>query len=353
VKKAIASAIAGVHEHGLRAMLTHRPVRPLILGYHRVVDDFAAASRTELPSMLISRGMFERHVDWLAGHFTLVGLDEIGGRMIRGVPFDEPVAAITFDDGYRDVYEHAFPILERKGIPAAIFVVTDSVGKPFWHHHDRLYRLMAKAYAAWDDPQRELIGLLRHLDIPAIEQLDTRTAIPTPLLAVETLLPDLSLANVGRVLDALESAVGNGFGPPPLTLTWPMLAELRRAGWVIGSHTRTHPSLSTESPELVARELAGSKQELESRLGEPVEHFAYPGGHFTPSVVDALHTAGYTFGYTACTHGDARHPALTIERLLLWEGSSVDADGRFSPDILSCQAHGLWPSARKCGVQHA
>jgi peptidoglycan/xylan/chitin deacetylase (PgdA/CDA1 family) len=352
VKTALASAIANVHDHALGVMLPHRSARALVLGYHRVVDDFAAAARVEMPSMLTSRDMFERHIDWLGRHFRFVGLDEIGEHALTGEPFGEPVVAITFDDGYRDVYEQAFPLLERKGVPAAIFVVTDLVGHPVWQHHDRLYRLMAKAFATWDDPQRELRGLFRDLDIPADVLPGSHADTTTPSMTVAALLPGLSRAKVGQVLEGLESAVGNGFGSPPLTVTWPMLAEMRRAGWVIGSHSATHASLPTESPAIVAEELGRSKRELEQQIGQPVAHFAYPGGHFTRPVVDALQTAGYQFAYTACPHADGRYPQLTIERLLLWEGSSVDPDGGFSADILNCQAHGLWPRSRSCRVHH-
>ena len=59
------------------------------------------------------------------------------------------------------------------------------------------------------------------------------------------------------------------------------------------------------------------------------------------------------FAYTACCHRDATHPSLTLERLLLWQGSSIGADGRFSSAILSCQANGLWPPARKCERVHS
>jgi peptidoglycan/xylan/chitin deacetylase (PgdA/CDA1 family) len=131
-----------------------------------------------------------------------------------------------------------------------------------------------------------------------------------------------------------------------------MLADMHGAGWVIGSHTATHPSLPTESEATVAEEVERSKQELERQLGHPITHFAYPGGHFTPPVVNALDRAGYKFAYTACPHRDARYPQLTIERLLLWQGSSVDADGEFSAGILSCQAHGLWPPSRGCRALH-
>src|SRR5262249_40077439 len=146
-------------------------------------------------SMLIGRDMFEKHVDCLASHFRMVGLDEIGDRLASGEPFDEPVAAITFDDGYRDVYENAYPVLQRRGMRAAMFVVTGLVGRRFWQHHDRLYRLVAKMYAASEEPQFALRDLLHRLGIRAADRLDARAATTTPMAAVNALIPGLSLAD--------------------------------------------------------------------------------------------------------------------------------------------------------------
>src|SRR5437016_1203117 len=115
VKTALAATIAGARDRRLLAGRRKPPYRPVVLGYHRVVDDFDAAARTAMPSMLTSAAMFERHLDCLARDFCFVSVEEIGQRTANGEPFNEPVAAITFDDGYRDVYEHAFPILKRKG----------------------------------------------------------------------------------------------------------------------------------------------------------------------------------------------------------------------------------------------
>jgi peptidoglycan/xylan/chitin deacetylase (PgdA/CDA1 family) len=173
-----------------------------------------------------------------------------------------------------------------------------------------------------------------------------------PLHAVTTMLPELCLADVRRLMDGLEASVGNGFRNIPLSLGWAELSRMHAAGITIGSHTKNHVSLPMESAQDVAEELAGSKQRLEEQLGCAVDHFAYPGGQFTRDVVDAVATAGYRFGYTACCHGDSRHPALTIDRLLLWEGSSVDGNGRFSPAVLTCQARNLWPPARRCNRAH-
>ena len=61
---------------------------PLILGYHRVVEDFGGRATTEMPSMLISRAMFERHIEWVGRQFRFVTLDDIGERGVSGQPFD-------------------------------------------------------------------------------------------------------------------------------------------------------------------------------------------------------------------------------------------------------------------------
>jgi peptidoglycan/xylan/chitin deacetylase (PgdA/CDA1 family) len=154
-------------------------------------------------------------------------------------------------------------------------------------------------------------------------------------------------------MDVLQAEVGIDHETVPGTMTWSMVRDLDRAGFTIGSHTRTHTWLANETFERGFEEIAGSKRDLETRLGHPVRHFAYPGGQFTPPVVDLVAGAGYRFAYTACEHRDPRHPSLTIDRLVLWEGSSIGANGHFSSSILSCQAHRLWPAARRCERVHA
>jgi peptidoglycan/xylan/chitin deacetylase (PgdA/CDA1 family) len=351
MKVALASTISHVSDLPVLSMRVRAQRRPLILGYHRVVEDFAAESRTEMGSMLTSTAMFERHLEWLGRRFRFVSLDEIAAHALDDKPFDSPVAAITFDDGYRDVYEQAFPILQRMGIPAAIFIVTDLVGQDDWQTHDKLYYLLGKAYARWDDPRRELFGVMAELDLPTLAVLPPR-ATQSPFSTVGALLPSLSNTDVHRVMTALEAMVGNGRHDIPRSLTWPMVTRMRRAGLTIGSHTRTHVSLPAESPDSAFDELASSKSALERQLDEPIEHFAYPGGQFTPAVVDTAVRAGYRFAYTACPHCDSRHPTMTLERLLLWEGSSRDASGRFSPAVFNCQVHDLWPPARRCERIH-
>ena len=119
---------------------------PLVIGYHRIVEDFASSAKTSIPSMLVSRGMLEQHLDWLGSRFRFISLDELGARLEGKDDGGDPVAAITFDDGYRDFYDHALPVLQRKGVPAAVFVVTDLVGTQRVQVHDKLYLLLARRF---------------------------------------------------------------------------------------------------------------------------------------------------------------------------------------------------------------
>src|ERR1019366_4751846 len=127
---------------------------------------------TSIPSMLVSRRMLERHLDWLGRRFRFISLDELGARLEAKDGREDPVAAITFDDGYRDFYDHALPLLKRKGIPAAVFVVTDLVGTRRVQAHDKLYLLLARRYQATramieGSTQAELEEIIRKLEAEA------------------------------------------------------------------------------------------------------------------------------------------------------------------------------------------
>src|SRR5215831_1092274 len=92
VKTAVASALAKAHHRGLAG--SRGTYRPLVVGYHRIVEDFEAEAKVEMPSMLISLAMFEQHLDCLGRYFRFLSLDDIGNRLLSGLLFHELVAAI-------------------------------------------------------------------------------------------------------------------------------------------------------------------------------------------------------------------------------------------------------------------
>jgi len=313
---------------GMDRRLAPRNV-PVVIAYHRVVEDFALASRTSNPSMLVSSQMLERHLDWIGRRYQFVDLDEAGARMEANLESSRQVAAITFDDGYRDFYELAWPILQRKGIPAAVFVVTNYAGTDQVHLHDRLYLLLKRGLVT------SRPSALDELRIPGLASM-------SPYQAMRKLLESLPLDSLQRVVEKLESGdpISEEVCRPLRSLTWDQLERLHKAGITIGSHTRTHVLLPNERKARVIEEIAGSRADIERCMpGLNVRHFAYPSGLFDSVAVKAVASAGYRFAYATTPARSSEHPLLTIPRAVLWENSSVDAHSAFSGSVLDCQIH--------------
>lgn len=351
VKTSFATLLYRTGTDRLAGRLQSDPRVPLVIGYHRVVEDFASASARTIPAMLTSRRMLERHLDWLGRRYHFVSLDELGARLASGGTFRRPVVAITFDDGYRDVYEHAFPVLRSRGIPAAVFVATDFVANGAPLTHDRLYVLMAAALGA-DRVHPRLRAALgpEPLVVPAGARARARTAAHL----TSVILGRLNRAALDRLVAALEAELGvsgevTSMGAP---LTWPMLREMQRGGFTIGCHTHTHTVLPTESPRQALAEVRRSRETIEAAIDAKVTHFAYPDGRFNRYVADAVHEAGIRFAYTTCGHRDARYPLLTIPRRLLWERSCLDTFGRFSPAVMGCVVRGALAFMDPCVENH-
>jgi peptidoglycan/xylan/chitin deacetylase (PgdA/CDA1 family) len=344
-KTGIACALHWTGANTLIGVLNGSRNMPLVLNYHRVVEDYAASAGHYMPELLTSRRMLERQLDWIGRHFRFISLDELGLRLECGEPFDEPVAAITFDDGYRDVYDHAFPLLKRKGIPSAVFVVTDLIGTARLQSYDKLYVLLDRAFSLWRSVPCDLARLLHGLG----------TSLPRdPFTAMRVLFTALPQAELCRVIEALEAEVeiDESALQELHACSWDMLAEMHRAGVTIGSHTQTHALLTNEHWRKALDETAGSRQVLERKLGITIKHFAYPNGSFNDAAVRAVAVSGYRLAYTTCLHRNLAYPLLTIPRKFLWENSCMDALGYFSPSILSCQANRVFDAFAPCDQHH-
>jgi peptidoglycan/xylan/chitin deacetylase (PgdA/CDA1 family) len=295
--------------------------------------------------------MLERHLDWIGRQYHFVSLDDLTRSLEHG-DRGRPLAAVSFDDGYRDVYENAFPLLVRKGIPAAVFVVTDLVGTDRLQLHDELYVLLGRVLAEAGGAEA-LSGFLVDAGVEAMHARQICMVGNNLTFITHTMLRALPRDRLRCVMTRLQAQVGTSerCRHGLLSMTWSMVREMHRAGITIGSHTSNHVLLPNESLESLAHETDGSRRALEARLGVPVEHFAYPDGCFNTAAVGAVADSGYRYGYTTCSHRDPQYPLLTIPRSLLWEHSSVDTSGQFSPAILACQTHGLLVGKRTCNAQ--
>ena len=115
----------------------------VIVAFHRIQDT------DDSDSLSIDAATFERHCRFYRRHFRVVTLREIVDRITLGLPLDRHLA-ITFDDGYRDNFENARPVLEKLSLPATFFVVTEWMGTsvvPWWDE----VRGVRHPWMTWDE----------------------------------------------------------------------------------------------------------------------------------------------------------------------------------------------------------
>jgi peptidoglycan/xylan/chitin deacetylase (PgdA/CDA1 family) len=253
-----------------------------ILVYHRVNDE----RDPFFPATPI--GAFTAQMEYLASRFNVCRLVE-GVERLRTASLPERALAITFDDGYRDNYLNAFPVLARLGLPATILLATGAIGSDRVLWHDRVF-------AAFRETKRALLegfGTAQGYRLGSVpEKLAAQRAV---LRHLWRLADDVRAREIDRLVQAL--GVDDTTSSPGLMLSWDDVRAMHGDGIEFGAHTVSHPVLSTVSPDRAVEEVTGCKQRLEDALGVPVRTFAYPVGRrddFTPGTKELLRRTGYT-----------------------------------------------------------
>lgn len=258
----------------------------VILSYHRV-----GSGGIPFYSSLSSK-LFEAQIRFLRKHYRIVSLDELCRALQNPGTCDQGVA-VTFDDGYRDTYPVAFPILQEYKVPATVFLTVGSIetGEASWYDRvflafqiavgdkldlflDRPRRLHLSTPAARLQSAVDFVGYMRNL--PDWRRQECCAAL-------EKLVPLPQMELTGRML------------------TWEQVRVMQKAGIHFGSHTITHPVVSQLGPADLEREILQSRQILEQKLDCPVKDFAYPFGKLNDcgnSARDVLVRCGYRLAVT-------------------------------------------------------
>jgi len=309
----------------------HNAGKVTILCYHRIVADVAHAEQETEVGMVTSVETFRRQMELVREHCEVLSLDE-AAAVLRGERATTGAAAvITFDDGYRDFYDLAWPVLRELGLPATVFVPTAYIGSGQMLDHDRFYLYVMKARSR---------GL--SLRVPLVkaglseEQVAALCAEVSPL-RVYSQLSYLPFALRESSLQCLDDFVGdqqeeslNGFS----LLDWEMVREMASAGISFGAHTDNHVVLTHEEPQTVEREILRSKQALEERLGRPARSFAYPTGRYNAAIRDAVARAGFEVAVTTERRLNRRgDDLLALGRICLCEESTRGITGRYSEAV--------------------
>ena len=206
-----------------------------ILCYHRVCD--LPETKDIMHWLNICPEVFAQQMAFLTQNgFNVITLEQLVSYKEKKTKPPPKTVILTFDDGYRDNYLNAFPILEKYGFKGTFFVVTDYIGS------DRIFHWLK--------------------------------------------LGEKSLAH------SRENR------PYWLPLSPKEMLEMSARGACFGSHSKTHLYLSDIDEDEAIEELKQSKEYLERLLSKPVRCFAYPFGNFNKSVKGLVKAAGYKMAVT-------------------------------------------------------
>jgi peptidoglycan/xylan/chitin deacetylase (PgdA/CDA1 family) len=318
-----------------------------ILMYHRVVPEGTSAHDQpwllfrSLPGIVVSPEMFKRQIAFLTEHFSVISLETLIEHIDNKKSPERPSVVMTFDDGWRDNYEYALPVLKHASAPATIFLSTGFVGTT------RIY---------W--PER-LLYLFGHGDRTKLSVSD----LPQELLSakLETLLTEMTAADSDALKSQLEecikilksarpeareelmAALLKQFWPngaeqisERVVLDWNEIKMMQMENISFGSHGVNHELFTKISGDEAERELRESAGTIVARLHPEILTLAYPNGNHNEAVRRCALELGYRCAVTvkrgvASTTGDI----MTLPRINIHNDVSKGLTGNFSPALFA------------------
>ncbi len=267
----IKTALSALHYSGLgRVAAPFASGRGIIFMLHHVSPD---APKDFEPNRIlkVTPDFLECVIDQVVQDgYDVIALDDVPERLASSNT-QRPFACFTFDDGYRDNRDYAYPIFKKRNLPFTVYVPSE-----FPSGNADLWWLTLE----------DVIGNVADLTVEMygeVSQFQTGTA-DEKYMAFEKVywwLRSIPEARARAVVAKL--ADGAGIDPTAkaseLVLSWDELKDFAADPLVtIGGHTVNHFALAKLSSEEAKREMANGIRRLEDVLGQPVHHFSYPYG---------------------------------------------------------------------------
>ncbi len=252
-----------------------------IIEYHHV-----APEDNPLDTSNVDVEEFEKQIAFLRQSAEILPLEVLADRLRRRQAMRKRTVSITFDDGFKDNYRYAYPILRKYNLPATVFLATGYIESPdtFWDIKLRYMLLNTKAEVL------DIDGLERYHFPSAYERSTTAGRIIKHLSELPNREKDLLLE---KIFKQLNVEIPRGFGED-ITLTWTEIREMSNNGISFGAHTVTHLSLTQVTLENARNEIVASKEAIEEHLGKRCTSFAFPLGYFNEDLVRLIPEAGFT-----------------------------------------------------------
>ncbi len=269
--------------------------RLLILMYHGVaLDNNCPPLYNQIPG-----SAFEAQIKFLAKNYNILTLNEFISSSIRK-QFPQRAVLITFDDGYANNYQVAFPILKKFNVPATLFLPVDYVGTQKLLWFDELFLLLNNA-------------LDKKVRIEEVVDYFSITNSPSNICELYSTLSNkikrIHLTSGMNLIDRFKERFNLDISKLKekaycRLLSWEQVLEMRASRLIdFGVHTATHRILSQLDRDEWYKEIIAPKVKLSKILNSNISSFCYPNGKpdidFSPQHENYLKNNGYECAF--CT----------------------------------------------------
>lgn len=222
----------------------------------------------------VSSGIFDEQLRYLKKHFNVIPLSQLRESKEKGIDLPKKSLVLTVDDGYRDFYDVAYPLLRKYELPATLFVTTGFINKELW---------------LWPDKITWLLDVIKSIDetvalgnqVLAPQQINDATR-PAVWGAIVAYL--LSIGDEEKHIWIEQFAAATKQELPldaPLgfeACSWGELKEMQSNGVELGGHTHTHPSLGQVTDKQLSDEIETCARLMKQNLGKVRRDFCFPNG---------------------------------------------------------------------------
>ena len=258
-----------------------------ILLYHGVTEH-ENVGITNHANKHLSLSEFSDQMAWLSSNANLLSMDEVAEMFQKNLPFPEKSVAVTFDDGYKNNYTTAMPILDEYKIPTTFYIAAGMIGEDDLFWVDKIETCIEKT-------EEECIEI--NMGENTVKyNLDNNENKLHALYSIKKYCKLSSQKEVDAIVMELTKATKVnptvGDNPNYSTMNWDEVRELHKnKKYIIGGHSVKHEIFSNLDTEFMKSTIQKSVEILSKELNSTIEHYSYPEGigkQFSYEVVTSL-----------------------------------------------------------------
>jgi len=300
----------------------------IIFTYHRVYP-----GKDNLFVKNVCLEEFEKQVKYLKENFKIYSLEKLINLLSKPKidnPIKENIAVITFDDGYKDNYIYAYPILKKYQVPATIFLISGYIGKDELFWWDKVGYIISNS-------QKSSINIPNFGDFSLIDSQKKLHCISFLLRRFKNISNQLKNEYIINLQKICDVTIPSGLAEK-IILSWDEIREMSDNGISFGAHTLNHPNLANIDLNEVEKEIVDSKKMIEERLKTDITLFAYPYGtksDYNNEIIELIKNAGFK---CACSSNHQLVNKYNMEDM--YHLSRIQVSNHF--DKFKIEISGIW-----------